>query len=116
MDPEVRALKELEKLLTEYRIDASRYLKEECTLVRSGLALVERTNYLDSTAYPRIGRGTTPQFLAKQRQQMLNILLLFEEWMIHGAVVDVVELTQALTPLWREIRQLSAEKRFDPSD
>ena len=113
MDPEVKAaISELEQLLSGYRIDASRYLKEECTLVRSGLALVERTNYLDSAAYPRIGRGSTPQFLAKQRQQMLNVLLLFEEWMIHGAVVDVVELTQALTPLWREIRQLPPEERF----
>jgi superfamily I DNA/RNA helicase len=112
-DPEVKvALSELERLLVDYRIDAARYLKEECTLIRSGLALTERTTYLDSSAYPRIGRGSTPQFLARQRQQMLNILLLFEEWMIHGAVVDVVELTQALIPLWREIRRLPPERRF----
>ncbi len=112
-DPEVKgALMELEGLLREARIDASRYLQEECTLVRSGLALVERGRYLDATEYPRVGRGNTPQFLARQRQQVLKILLLFEEWMIHGAVVDMVELTQALTPAWREIRQLPESKKF----
>ena len=105
-------LKELESHLVSYRLDASKYLRDECTLVRSGLALSERNNYLSAEDFPRIGRGSTPQFLGKHRVSLLSALLLFEEWMIHGAVLDIVELTLALTPLWREIRELPTEQKF----
>jgi hypothetical protein len=105
-------LRELEGYLMEYRLDASKYLRDECMLVRSGLGLSERSKYLSAEDFPRIGRGSIPQFLEKHRASLLQVILLFEEWMIHGAVLDIVELTLALTPLWREIRELPAEQRF----
>lgn len=105
-------LRELEGHLIEYRLDASKYLRDECMLVRSGLALSERNKYLSAEDFPRIGRGSIPQFLEKHRVSLLQVILLFEEWMIHGAILDIVELTLALTPLWRQIRDLPAYQRF----
>ena len=96
--------------LEAYRIDASRYLREECTLVRSALTLVEREKYLDGTTFPREGRAIP--FQPAMRKAMGNIVTLFEEWMLAGGVLDVVELTQAVTPLWPELRKLAPERRF----
>lgn len=96
--------------LEEYRIDASRYLRDECTLVRSALTLSERDSYLDGEKFPREGRAIP--FQPHMRSDLKQIILLFEEWMLAGGVLDVVELTQAVTPLWAEIRRLPAERRF----
>ena len=62
-------------------------------MVRSELRGLERDKYLSAEDFPRIGRGSTPQFLETHRANLLRVLLLFEEWMIHGAVLDIVELT-----------------------
>lgn len=110
-DDEVRSkLLDASQHLDAYRIDASRYLREECTLVRSALTLTERENYLDGTAFPREGRAIP--FQPAMRKAMGNIVTLFEEWMLAGGVLDVVELTQAVTPLWPELRKLGPERRF----
>ena len=103
-------VREVSTRLEAYHIDACRYLREECTLVRSALALTERIKYLDGEQFAREGRVIP--FAPTVRREVLKLLLLFEEWMLHGAVLDVVELTQALTPLWKEIRDLLPAKRF----
>lgn len=96
--------------LEAYRIDASRYLREECTLVRSALTVAEREKYLDGKTFPREGRAIP--FQHSIRKDVRQIILLFEEWMLAGGVLDVVELTQAVTPLWAEIRKLPPQRRF----
>ena len=96
--------------LDAYRIDVSRYLREECTLVRSALTLTERDNYLDGSTFPREGRAIP--FQPPMRKAVASIITLFEEWMLAGGMLDVVELTQAITPLWPELRKLSPEQRF----
>ena len=103
-------LQKVTTYLEEYRIDASRYLREECTLVRSALTLTERDKYLDGEQFKREGRVIP--FQRPIREDVLKILLLFEEWLLWGALLDVVELTQAVTPLWQEIRKLSPDRRF----
>jgi superfamily I DNA/RNA helicase len=96
--------------LEEYRIDASRYLREEFTLVRSAFTVTERSTYLDADKFPRAGR--TIPLLAKHRADILRLLLYFEEYMLFGEVLDVLELTLAVTPTFRKIRELPPEKRF----
>lgn len=103
-------LLEATQYLHGYPIDISRYLREECSLVRSALTLTERENYLDGTTFPREGRAIP--FQPVMRKAMGNIIILFEEWMLAGGVLDVVELTQAVTPLWPEIRKLPPDRRF----
>jgi superfamily I DNA/RNA helicase len=103
-------LEEVVKTLEARRIDACRYLREECTLVRSALTLSERARYLNGEDFKREGRAIP--FLPSVRRDVLKILVQFEEWMVHGAVLDVVELTQAVTPLWQDIRKLGVEHRF----
>ena len=96
------------KYLEEYRIDASRYLREEFTLIRSAMAAPERTEGYIS--FDRAGRSIPLQ--SRQRQDILRLLLFYEEYMLAGGMLDVLELTQALLPLWRDIRELPPEKRF----
>jgi hypothetical protein len=95
-------LLEAGQVLDAHRIDVSRYLREECTLVRSAFTLGERDKYLDGESFPREGRAIP--FLPSMRRSVNQIVMLFEEWMLAGGVLDVVELTQAVTPLWADIR------------
>ncbi len=96
------------KYMEEYRIDASRYLREEFTLIRSAFATTERdTGYRE---FDRAGRSIALQ--PKQREDILRLLLFYEEYMLAGGMLDVLELTQALLPLWPEIRSIPSEKRF----
>ena len=94
--------------LEEYRIDASRYLREEFTLVRSAFTVSERAARY--AAFERTGRTIPLQ--AKHRADILRLLLYFEEYMLAGEVLDVLELTLAVTPMFRQIRDLPPEKRF----
>ena len=101
-------LRDLAKHLEDYRIDTSRYLREEFTLIRSAFSVVERNpGYL---SFIRAGRSIA--LLDDLRKDVLRLLLYYEEWMLHGELLDVPELTQAVQPLWREIRDLPPEKRF----
>jgi superfamily I DNA/RNA helicase len=93
---------------SQYGIDASRYLHEEFTLVRSAFAVSER-----AARYAEFSRaGRTIPLQVKQRLDILRLLLYFEETMLDGALLDVIELTLAVTPLFRHIRELPPEKRF----
>lgn len=101
-------LRDLAKHLEDYRIDTSRYLREEFTLIRSAFTVEERQEgYL---GFDRAGRSIA--LLDDLRRDVLRLLLYYEEWMLHGELLDVHELTQAVLPLWREIRDLPAEKKF----
>jgi superfamily I DNA/RNA helicase len=101
-------LRDLAKHLEDYRIDTSRYLREEFTLIRSAFAVSERNDgYL---TFIRAGRSIA--LLDDLRRDVLRLLLYYEEWMLHGELLDVPELTQAVLPLWREIRDLPSEKKF----
>lgn len=108
-NPEVKEwFAEICHYLEEYRIDASRYLREEFTLVRSAFPISERTR--EYTSFERKGRSI--QLYPKHRADILKLLLLFEEYMLAGEVLDVLELTLAVTPLWQQIRDLPAEQKF----
>ncbi len=96
------------RYLEEYRIDASRYLREEFTLVRSAFTVSERASRY--ATFERSGRSVPLQ--AKHRSDILRMLLYFEEYMLAGEVLDVLELTLAVTPMFRLIRDLPPAKRF----
>jgi superfamily I DNA/RNA helicase len=101
-------LRDVAKHLEDYRIDTSRYLREEFTLIRSAFSVAERDEgYL---AFNRTGRSIA--LGDDLRRDVLRLLLYYEEWMLHGELLDVPELAQAVLPLWREIRDLPAEKKF----
>ena len=92
----------------EYRIDASRYIREEFTLLRSAFSVSERT-----TGYMSFDRaGRSVRLLPRLRKQLLKLLLRYEEYMLAGGVLDVLSLTQALLPLSKEVRSLPADRRF----
>ena len=88
-------------------IDASRYLKEECDLIRSALSLIERKKYIND--FPRIGR--TIDLDPEDRAKVLRVLALYEEWMLAGSILDVQELTQITSSTYKKIIKLSPEKR-----
>lgn len=96
------------KYLEGRRIDAARYLKEEFTLIRSAFTTAERSQgYLE---FERKGR--TESFDKQLRRDILQLLLIYEERLLAGELLDVSELTQACMPLLRELRELPPEKRF----
>ena len=99
---------DITRYLEDYRIDASRYLREEFTLVRSAFSAPERTQQYAN--FDRAGRSVP--LLPKLRADVLRLLLFYEEYMLAGGVLDVLGLTQSVLPLSREIRALPPEKRF----
>lgn len=108
-NPEIKEwFTEICRYLEEYRIDSSRYLREEFTLVRSAFPVSDRVR--GYTSFERKGRSIPLQ--PTHRSQILRLLLLFEEYMLAGEVLDVLELTLAVTPLWRQIRDLPPAKKF----
>jgi superfamily I DNA/RNA helicase len=108
-NPDVRSwMEDVCRYLEDYRIDASRYLREEFTLVRSAFSTPERNQlYVE---FDRAGRSM--QLLPKLRRDVLRLLLFYEEYMLAGGVLDVLGLTQAVLPLSREIRALPTDLRF----
>lgn len=110
-NPELKSwFEEVDKYLYPLRIDNSRYLTEEFTLIRSALMPVEREEtYLLGDGF-RAGRCIP--FPANIRSDILKLLLFYEEHMLAGAMLDVLELTQALMPAWKKIRNLPENERF----
>lgn len=109
LNPDVCSwLKDVSRYLEEYRIDASRYLREEFTLLRSAFSVPDRTLHYES--FDRAGRSVPLQ--RGLRADVLRILLFYEEYMLAGGVLDVLSLTQALLPLSKEVRSLPADRRF----
>lgn len=104
-------MREVVKYLEDFRIDASRYLEEEFTLIRGQFAVPNRDNYLD-TEERKIRSGRAIRFRREMRQNVLRLLLFWEEWLLAGGMIDDMGLTQALMPLHAEMKQLPNELRF----
>src|SRR5665213_4097955 len=99
------------KYLEGSRVDASRYLEEEFTLIRSQFLVPNRANYLN-TEKRKIRAGRAIEFRKELRQDVLRLLLFWEEWLLAGGMIDDLGLTQALMPLHAEMQQLPSELRF----
>jgi superfamily I DNA/RNA helicase len=92
----------------DVRVDASEYLREEFTLIRTAVPTLDRSHaYLD---LERAGRAIP--LLEKTRRQILDLLLLYEETMLHGGLLDEPALTLSLVPHLREFSTLPQELRF----
>ena len=92
----------------DWRIDVPDYLREEFTLIRTAVPTSDRVrSYLD---LERSGRAIPlPE---KVRRQVLDLLLLFEETMLHGGLLDETALTLNLLPHLRELPKLPEALRF----
>ena len=101
-------LAEVEKYLLEYRIDASRYLEEEFTLVRSAFPVP--TRYSEYLEFER--RGRKVPFAKEYRRDILRVLLFWQEWLLAGGFIDHLGLTEALMPAHAEMRELPKDFRF----
>lgn len=89
-------------------IDPDQYLREEFSLIRSAMATQSReTEYLEME---REGRAIA--FPAKIRKLTLELLLVWEEVMLSGGVLDELSLTAALLPSRTKLRELPAHLRF----
>jgi superfamily I DNA/RNA helicase len=102
---------DLVKYLESYRIDASRYLEEEFTLIRSAFAVPNRTGYLD-TEDRSVRSGRCIEMRKDRRADALRLLLFWEEWLLAGGMIDNLGLTQALMPLHSEMQGLPESLRF----
>lgn len=100
-------MQELEKYLVENNIDASRYIEEEFTLIRSAFTVPTRNDYL---GFRRLGRSV--QFREELRKDALRLLLFWEEWLLAGGFIDALGLTQALMPLHSEMQRLPESLGF----
>lgn len=104
-------MRELDKYLVENNVDASRYIEEEFTLIRSAFTVPTRTNYLD-TEDKKVRAGRSVGFRKELRQGALRLLLFWEEWLLAGGYIDALGLTQALMPLHSEMQRLPESFRF----
>lgn len=104
-------LLEIEKYLVENGVDASRYLEEEFTLIRSQFAVPNRNNYLNSDD-KKIRAGRSIPFREELRKDALRLLLFWEEWLLAGGFIDALGLTQALMPLHSEMMRLPEALHF----
>jgi hypothetical protein len=102
-----KRMAEIDRYLQDAGLDASRYLEEEFTLIRSAFTVPARPNYL---SFGRTGRSIP--FRTELRQDALRLLLLWEEWLLAGGMIDALGLTQALMPLHTEMRRLPESLRF----
>jgi superfamily I DNA/RNA helicase len=101
-------LREVTKPLEDARVDASRYLEEEFTLVRSSFPIPSRTrSYLEME---RVGR--TFPFRESLRRHILQLVTFWEDWLLAGGMIDALGLTLALLPMHQEMQQIPEELRF----
>lgn len=99
------------KYLEDWRVDASRYLEEELALIRSQFPVPSRREYLN-TEKRNIRAGRAIEFRKELRQDVLRLLLFWEEWLLEGGMIDDLGLTQALMPLYSEMVQMPEALRF----
>jgi len=104
-------MRELNRYLVENGVDASRYIEEEFTLIRSQFAVPNRSNYLN-TKDEKIRAGRSQPFREELRKDALRSLLFWEEWLLAGGFIDALGLTQALMPLHSEMQRLPESLRF----
>lgn len=108
-NPDVRDwMQELDEYLVNNGVDASRYIEEEFTLIRSAFTVPTRDGYLSL-----IRAGRSISFRDEElRRVVLRLLLFWEEWLLGGGFIDALGLTQALMPLHREMQRLPEASRF----
>lgn len=89
-------------------VDSKKYLRQEFSLIRSALPTENRKNgYLD---LKRNGRAIP--FTPEIREKVLNLLLLFEETMLSGGLLDELSLTLTLVPHLSKLKSLPPTLRF----
>lgn len=89
-------------------VDTKKYLREEFSLIRSALPTANRVEgYL---TLKRQGRAIP--FPHRIRERVLDLLLLYEETMLSGGLLDELALTLSLVPHLAELRKLPDELRF----
>lgn len=89
-------------------VDVEDYLREECSLVRSAVPTsTRRKEYLD---LERAGRAI--RFDARTRQLVLDLLLLYEETMLAGGLLDELSLTLTVLPHLADLNNLPPELGF----
>lgn len=90
------------------KIDHLAYLREEFSLIRSGCLTASRKD--EYLGLKREGRAIPLQ--PKDRELVLKMLLLFEESMIHGGLIDELGLTLAVTPHISDLAKLPDELKY----
>ncbi len=92
----------------DWRVEVPDYLREEFTLIRTAVPSADRVrSYLE---LERSGRAIPlPE---KVRRQVLDLLLLYEETMLHGGLLDEPALTLNLLPHLRELPTVPPELSF----
>lgn len=89
-------------------VDSRKYLREEFSLVRSAVPTANRVN-----GYMELERhGRAIRFTDSVKKNVLDLLLLYEETMLHGGVLDELGLTLSLLPHLTELKNLPDEMRF----
>lgn len=104
-------LDDLVKYFESSRTDASRYLEEEFTLIRSAFPVPSRNDYLN-TEDQRIRAGRCIPLRKEQRSDAIRLLLRWDEWLLAGGMIDNLGLTQALMPLHKEMQSLPERNTY----
>jgi superfamily I DNA/RNA helicase len=95
-----------ERILTyDTWVDVENYLREEFSLIRSAVVTSDR-----ESSYVNLERNGRAIPLRKQdRRHVLDLLLLYEETMLHGGLLDELSLTLMLVPHLQALKDLPAE-------
>jgi len=96
------------RYLESLRVDASRYLEEEMTYIRSSSAIPNREQ--EYLARDRAGRSIA--FKEDMRRDVLRIALFWEDWLLHGGMIDSLGLSLALMPKHKEMLEMPESLRF----
>jgi len=89
-------------------VDVEDYLRDEFSLIRSAVPTsTRRDDYLN---LERSGRAI--RFDERTRQLALDLLLLYEETMLAGGLLDELSLTLTVLPHWGELGALPPELGF----
>jgi superfamily I DNA/RNA helicase len=96
------------KPLEAQGIDASKYLFEELTLLRSSFPIPTREK-----AYLEMERsGRTIPFFENSRKVVLKVAMFWEDWLLDGGMLDALGLTLASLPMHHEMLGLPENLRF----
>ncbi|BCX49859.1 DNA helicase UvrD [Haloferula helveola] len=89
-------------------VDSRKYLREEFSLIRSAVPTSNRVK-----GYQELERhGRAIRFTDAVKKNVLEMLLLYEETMFTGGILDELGLTLALVPHLTELKTLPPEMRF----
>ena len=92
----------------DYYMDVAEYLREEFSLLRSAVVTSDRR-----AEYFKLARsGRAIRFDEQTRTLVLDLLLLFEETMLAGGLLDELSLTLTLIPHFSELKSIPQDLRF----